>query len=490
MNTVCLPPVAPVLIEATRAIGYSLETAIADIVDNSIVAGAGVIDMYFFPIDDPYVAILDNGVGMDAEELLVAMRYGSRDPLESRSELDLGRFGLGLKTASMSQCRKLTVISKKDGSYCGAQWDLDFIDITRDWSLKLLDNTDMELFPHFTDLINNADSGSLIIWQELDRMKLGESNFEDSFGRKMDNVREHLSLVFHRYIMGETGLKKVSISINKLPLEAIDPFLAGKSTQVMDDELILINGERVVVRPYILPHSAQLTDKELSILGGKEGLRRQQGFYVYRNKRLIVWGSWFRMMRQGELSKLARVRVDIPNSLDSLWELDIKKSTAYPPEVVRKNLANIIEKITQSSKRTWVFRGKKEMDDSRIHMWARIRTRNGGIIYELNRDHPLVEKIRDLLDDDNKNFVEELLIHVGNTLPLNQLYVDLTSDERIENDSEMNKEALLSTFKQLVSHCRDSKVRLALVERLLVTEPFYQHRDWITASMEEVNSNA
>lgn len=475
MNVISLPPNAPVLMESTRAIGYSLETAIADIVDNSITANAGQIDIMFFPIGDPYIAVLDNGIGMNNEELINAMRYGSKNPLDKRANSDLGRFGLGLKTASMSQCRKLTVVSIKDGKLVGAQWDLDFIESTGDWSLQVLDGEDICEVPHI-DQLKSLNNGTLVLWRDLDRLKIGNVDFDQNMGRYMDQVREHLSLVFHRYLSGEPGLKKVRMSINNVMVEPIDPFLVGKSTQVMDDENINIEGQKVIVRPYILPHISKLTEMEISILGGKEGLRKQQGFYIYRNKRLLVWGTWFRMMRKGELSKLARVRVDIPNTLDYLWTLDIKKSTAIPPEIVKKNLAGIIGKISDSSKRTWTFRGKKETDDSKVHVWNRIRTREGGIVYEINRDHPMVQLVFSF-GSKEKQAIEQLLGQIERSLPLNQLYVDLTSDERISNENEFSKEELLPLLSQLLSGCKSIKDKEILFERLSATEPFNQHPD-------------
>ena len=108
-----MPPYAPILMESTRSIGYSVEAAIADVIDNSIAAFATNVEVNFFPSSDPYICILDNGNGMTISELENAMQYGSKNPLDTRSENDLGRYGLGLKTASLSQCRKLTVISKK-----------------------------------------------------------------------------------------------------------------------------------------------------------------------------------------------------------------------------------------------------------------------------------------------------------------------------------------------------------------------------------------
>ena len=334
MKTKSLPPYAPTLIESTRAIGYSLEAAVADIIDNSIAANAKNVDIYFFPIDGAYIAILDNGKGMAEEEIDIAMQYGSKNPTEERDKKDLGRFGLGLKTASLSQCRCLTVISKQGDNLEGRQWDIDHVTEVGDWSLNILDEEDIQQIPQFDELIKN-ESGTLVVWQKLDRLKAGEINFELSLGRKIDRVRDHLSLVYHRYLAGESGITKLKLSINGEKIKGIDPFLTEKSVQAMDDETLVIQGNKILVRPYILPHISKLTSDEIKMLGGKDGLRKQQGFYVYRNKRLLVWGTWFRMMRQGDLSKLARIRVDIPNTLDDLWTLDIKKSSALPPAEVR-----------------------------------------------------------------------------------------------------------------------------------------------------------
>ena len=328
MKTKSLPPYAPTLIESTRAIGYSLEAAVADIIDNSIAANAKNVDIYFFPVDGAYIAILDNGKGMTEEEIDVAMQYGSKNPTEERDKKDLGRFGLGLKTASLSQCRCLTVISKQGDNLEGRQWDIDHVTEVGDWSLNILDEEDIQQIPQFDELIKN-ESGTLVVWQKLDRLKAGEINFELSLGRKIDRVRDHLSLVYHRYLAGESGITKLKLSINGEKIKGVDPFLTEKSVQAMDDETLVIQGNKILVRPYILPHISKLTSDEIKMLGGKDGLRKQQGFYVYRNKRLLVWGTWFRMMRQGDLSKLARIRVDIPNTLDDLWTLDIKKSSAY-----------------------------------------------------------------------------------------------------------------------------------------------------------------
>lgn len=488
MRTIDLPPYAPVLMESTRAIGYSLEAAIADIIDNSIAAKATRVEIDFFPVGDSYISVFDNGIGMDEIAITTAMQYGSYNPLDDRDEFDLGRFGLGLKTASLSQCRKLTVVSCRNGELHGRRWDLDHVISTKKWSLIVLDEDEMESISQVHKLIE-IGHGSIVLWQELDRMKAGDHGFGENIGLRMDRVREHLSLVFHRYLSGELGLKKVEIEINRLPVEPLDPFLLKKSTQIMDDETISIQGNKVIIRPYILPHISKLTGDEIRSLGGKDGLRKLQGFYVYRNRRLLVWGTWFRMMRQGDLSKLARVRVDIPNSMDHLWRLDIKKSNATPPEIVRRSLSSVIEKIALSSKRTWTFRSKKETDDSKIHLWNRNKTREESIVYEVNRDYPLVHMLRSSISADKVRMLDHLLVQIERNLPLNSLYIDLTHDEKFHNDTDTAKSELKPLLEQLLSGCRTGQERRELAAKLGAIEPFDQYLQWLEDMLQGVENN-
>ena len=474
MRTITISPYAPTLIESTRAIGYTLESAIADIVDNSISASASYTEIFFFPIGDSYIAILDNGYGMNAEELEDAMRYGSQSPNDKRDATDLGRFGLGLKTASLSQCRTLTVVSKKGGNIEARCWDIDHVIRNKDWSLMVLDREDeINAIPHIKKLCE-LESGTLVVWQNLDRLKTGELNFERSMGRKMDEVRKHLSLVFHRYISGEIGLKKVQIKMNEVSVECADPFLAGRNTQIMADEELFIEGAKVVVRPYILPHPSNLSADEIKQLGGEEGFRRSQGFYVYRNKRLLVWATWFRMMRKGEHSKLARIQVDIPNDLDGLWTLDIKKSTAAPPEIVRNNLESIIGRMSERSKRTWVARGKKETSDSVVHIWERFKGRKGGYFYGINRDHPFVETFSEETPQTRRK-VETLLKAIERNIPLNQLYLDLTSEKTLENENEMTEKEVEDMLRSLLAQMSTDLARKELLDRLSVSDPFINY---------------
>lgn len=483
MRTKNLPPYAPTLIESTRAIGYSLEAAVADIIDNSIAAGANKVGIYFFPIDGAYIGILDNGKGMNEEELDLAMQYGSRNPSEARDSKDLGRFGLGLKTASLSQCRCLTVATKQGDQLRASRWDIDHVAEVGEWSLLILDEEEISQVPQIECLME-SDTGTLVVWQQLDRLKAGETNFELALGRKIDSVREHLALVYHRYLSGESGITKLKLSINGEAVTPIDPFLKGKSTQPMDDEVLVIRDQNIVVRPYILPHLSRMTAEEVKQLGGKDGLRKQQGFYVYRNKRLLVWGTWFRMMRQGDLSKLARIQVDIPNTLDELWTLDIKKSSALPPAEVRKNLEVIIDRIAERSKRTWTFRGKKEISDKTIHVWNRMKNVQGGVYYEINRTHPM---IRQMLSSDEtlEKPLYALLQQIERGLPLNQLYVDLNNDEQLKNKQSQDAEDIAFALRSMLVKSSDED-KIAFLDAIREIEPFSSYQEVIEQVRREI----
>ena len=217
------------LIHALRDIGYSLETAIADIIDNSITASATEIQLHVkFDLENSYLAIVDNGKGMNTEELRHAMSLGSFDPLAHRDNKDLGRFGLGLKTASFSQASKLTVATKHNGKLIARNWDLDHIAQTKKWEVGVFTVKQAKDLPEVETL---SENGTLVLWEKLDRLIETDSrrNPEDIFWDKVDETRQHLSLVFHRYLTGEPGLKKISITINGDPIIPFNPFEgAGK----------------------------------------------------------------------------------------------------------------------------------------------------------------------------------------------------------------------------------------------------------------------
>lgn len=456
-----------------RAVGYSLEAAVADLIDNSISAQARSIRVRFSPYGEPYIAIVDDGVGMSEPELLNAMRHGSRSPNEKRAATDLGRFGLGLKTASLAHCRRLTVASVAQGEVCAAVWDLDVIDETQRWTLLLLNRREIKTIPHLEEIVGRK-RGTVVLWQNLDRLGIGEGSIEEGMRYGMVRVREHLSLVFHRFLQpDDPAQKRVAISLNEDPLDPRDPFLSDhRATHKLPPETIRIGTASVLVQPYILPHFSKLSSAELELAGGEEGLRRQQGFYVYRSRRLIVWGSWFRLAGHEELTKLARVKVDIPNSLDPLWTLDIKKSVASPPAIVAQNLRRIIARIGQSSRRVYTYRGRKANDDAFVHVWDRVEQREG-IEYRINRQHPLLTAMLDALDDADAPLLESLLRTIEKMLPVEALYADMASRPRdVLHSAEPSEEDLYDLAGRLRDACADDQQRELLLQKLSVLEPF------------------
>ena len=451
-----LPPSASSLSESMRDLGYSLETAIADLIDNSISARASSIEILCdLSRSDPALAIFDNGGGMSSNELFAAMRHGSTSPKHPRAPDDLGRFGLGLKTASFSQCRRLTVISAQKGIRSGAEWNLDLIERKDDWILSILEDDEIAELP-FSDRV--PDSGTVVIWRTLDRL------FEDESGRrrdeivyeKLDVVDRHLALVFHRFLAGQVrGRKKLSISINGHELEPFDPFcLKNSATQILPKETAQINRTPVHMQPYILPHHNRLTAKEYDYYQDRSDFISNQGAYVYRNSRLMAWGDWFRLIPKGEDTKLARVQIDFPTSLDESWTIDIRKSRAKPPRAVRERLRQIITRIAGRSTTVHRGRGKKLFEETKAPLWERFADQ-GRIRYELNGTHSIVDAVRGELEDDANRKLGLLLESVSAALPIEMIYSDYSTHPRQLKQSVMSVDTVvekLAALKSVLSH--------------------------------------
>jgi hypothetical protein len=484
------PPYAPSLTESMRAVGYSLESAIADLIDNSISADARRIRIRFSPYDVPYIAIIDDGSGMISEELTRAMRHGSQSPTNCRATNDLGRFGLGMKTASLSQCRELTVVSMKSGQLSAARWDLDVVATTKRWTLLLLEPTEIAELLFVNDL-KSQGKGTMVLWRRLDRLSAGEGSVELALGEGMVRVREHLALVFHRFLSPEGKLDDLDISINENPVCPLDPFLTWhRATQKLPEEQIRLGDGLVLVQPFILPHYSKLAPSELELAGGEEGLRRQQGFYVYRNRRLIIWGTWFRLARQEELSKLARVRVDMPNTLDHLWTLDIKKSIAHPPLEVRQNLKRIVDRIAEGSRRVYTYRARRANDDTFVHIWDRTEGRHG-ISYRVNREHPIIASVAGRLDDTDVRLFFSALKALEDMFPAEALYGDMASDRRHvqQRPPTSSEEELADLAGQLLDACGTNRAsRINLLSSLHLLEPFSYHPDLTRAIVARMQS--
>ncbi|MEO8617071.1 MAG: ATP-binding protein [Luteolibacter sp.] len=432
-----LSPHPSALLESLRSIGYTLETALADIIDNSITAKSALVSVRFLWNGGvPWVAIVDDGHGMTREELIEAMRFGSRTPIEARDENDLGRFGLGMKTASISQCRHLTVVSKRKGTLTACEWDLDKIAAngSATWLAGLIDPATISGDELLGSLVEEAlakrTSGTVLLWRRLDNSNVekGNSVAETRFSEEMDSARKHLEMVFHRFLSPDLGKSAIRMDFNGNALEAFNPFgPLIPARQELPSETVRIEGRKMQVQPYILPHQSKVSKALYEQYAGEQGYVQNQGFYIYRNRRLIVKATWFRLIKKEELNKLIRVRVDIPNSLDHLWKIDVKKSQATPPEAVRRELKKIIGRISGAGKEVFNRRATRLKNRSLNPVWCR-EVSDGRIRYCVNEEHPLLKSLLEQGTKEQAGQLRVCLRLINETFPHELFFADAASD--------------------------------------------------------------
>jgi len=419
------PPEAAALFESLRAYGYSTESAIADLIDNSIAASATQIDIQFeWRGKDSWAYVLDNGSGMTEKELSSAMRPGSQHPAEIRRDNDLGRFGLGMKTASVSQCKNLSVISKKSGTSSARRWDLGYINATNEWRLlKELSSVSEEL----TNNLDDREAGTLVVWEQMDRL-VGEADEKDSraldrFLTVVRNLESHLSMVFHRYMAGRNS---IVFTLNGRTIEPWDPFLIDEpATQNLPTENLEFEGSIVSIAPSVLPHHSRISGEKHELAAGPRGWNAHQGFYIYRNRRLLVAGTWLGMgIKQEEHYKLARIRVDIGNDSDEAWGLDVRKSRATPPGVLKEDFNRIARATRRKAVEVYRHRGKsiaRASSAPHVFLWKR-RFVGGRFGFELERKHPLVR--RAIATSQDSKAISALLNHIEQSVPYQDIWVN------------------------------------------------------------------
>ena len=439
-------PSAAAMIESLRAYGYSLNTAIADLIDNSISAQAKNIWVHMhWAGSKSWISILDDGTGMNEETLVNAMRPGSKNPLEERTDKDLGRFGLGLKTASFSQCRSLTVISKIKGeTYHTRRWDLDYVGKHNQWRLL------KSARPQSEDLIlpvSELEHGTIVLLENLDRISKGQHKEDKSQQRKfldrISSLEQHLAMVFHRYMEGRGALRIYlnGIGANNC-ITPWDPFLSTHTaTQPQPPDSKSFKDGVVSMVGYVLPHKDMLGTTDHVAAAGPRGWNDQQGFYVYRNRRLLVPGSWLGLGGRGhgwtkeEHYKLARIRVDIPNSLDSSWQIDVKKSAAVPPPLTADWMENYASHVRGVARQVFSHRGKfgKHPEKIQVERLWKPGKRGGSQIYRIDRQNSLVKKI--LKDScDLRSELETLLRLLEETVPVQQIWLDMAEHPERSNE--------------------------------------------------------
>lgn len=369
-----LIPAAGRLISSLRDMGYEFATAVADLVDNSIEAGASVVRIDIeFEGEGSWVRIADNGSGMTPASLKEAMRYGSS---RRYSDEDLGKFGLGLKVASLSQCQRLSVASRTNrerseiSAYC---WDLEHIQRTNKWQLiPLLRGASPDLHA-----VLRESSGTVVLWQRLDRV-LGYRHPDGESARRRliamcRDVEGHLAMVFHRFIAGEVRGKRLRILVNGREIPPWDPFARDEAATIRLD-LIRIPLHHVDVRgemtlePFVLPHQSDFSSIDrFHLASGPANWNQQQGFYIYRANRLIQSGGWCRIRGIDEHTKLARVALRFSPQLDDVFRVNVSKMRVEIPHWLRGQVAEAISPVFRVANQTYRKaepRGSQVVQDS------------------------------------------------------------------------------------------------------------------------------
>jgi hypothetical protein len=421
-------------INSYRSFGYNLSTAISDIIDNSISANADEIWLdYKWNGQDTFISICDNGKGMNKDELVLAMTPGSKDPEEERSEKDLGRFGMGLKTASFSQCKRLTCITKRDG-YTAIKrcWDIDFINKENEW--QLLDYVSDNSFP---EKIEKQKSGTLVLWEKLDRIignaEVNNESVKNVFYQEMINVKNHLSLVFHKFIES----KRIKIFFQNTDIEAYNPFLLNINPKPEMGQPESFGN--VEITYFILPHMSEIGKTDYEKTGGSLGWFQEQGFYIYRGDRLLVAGDWLGLEKKRDYSKLARIAVSFTNENDFNWHLDIKKSTATPPIEIRKELSRIAKIAIMKSAKIYNWRGQKTVSENGTTnyepLWTDEKTREGIKKYKINRKHPIIKSLL----EGNNNLAGKALKLLEENVPIELILSNQNEDPAFHELEKLNE---------------------------------------------------
>lgn len=432
MDTILTQPSATPVIHALRSIGYRAKTAIADLIDNSIDALATKVQIEFrFEDFNGYIKIMDDGIGMNEETLQSAMTIGSKDPRNQRSPKELGRFGMGLKTASFSLGKRLSVLTKHDGVYFERCWDLDHVSDCNEWSL--LKNIPLEVKNKIGNI--ESENGTIVFIDKLDRfMGAGKDKLikESSFNNKVRRIKEHLEFVFHSLI-SESNL---SIYINSNLVSPWDPFLLDNPRLIEgEQQIIKVDNHRIVVTPYVLPHSSYFNTMEYKRAGGTKGWRDHQGFYIYRENRLLYFGDWLGLFPKDTASQLARIRIDLPNTADAMWQVDIKKSMITAPEEAQNNLKTIAEIHRQVSKEIFYFRTKSSYVGQKIKGSLNTWEPSGndtGCGFILNRTHPILCEIINKIDSDTHKLLNMYLKFVELGSPSNITHTTKPIDEEVQ----------------------------------------------------------
>lgn len=348
------PPFPYETMLALSSMGYDFSQAVSDVLDNSIDAGSTKVEIVVShdeeSASDPYILIMDNGEGMNYEKLIEAMTLGG-----SSSSIDsLGKFGMGMKTASLSQCDRLTVVTKKPRcGISGLVWDMTTLKKEKKWEMEVVSETVLPVSAR--QFLSSVTSGTVILWEQIKLLKgLNRRNITQLLDREVLHTRRYIEMVFHRYLSGEGDAGKVIMQCNAKKLIAWDPFCRSeKNTRNLGDQKVYVVGKNtkpensITLRPFLLPSQDKFSSPEAFTAGA--GIRKwndMQGFYFYRNNRMVDYASWTWMRAKDEKTKFLRVAVDydVNELMDSKLKINVSKQSASIPDSVRDDIKEYLSR--------------------------------------------------------------------------------------------------------------------------------------------------
>lgn len=340
------------------------------------------------------------------------------------------------------------------------------------------------MLPYY-ELLYAQGKGTLVLWKEFDILsKSNDDQVYDALNSLKDVVANHLSLIFHRYMT--KSKHQISFYVNNQRLKAFDPFLESHpKTTCLKEKTIAVTDthgqeQHIRVKPFVLPYLSDMSDKDKKLIGGIEEMRTKQGFYVYRNERLIIWGSWFGMSRRNELTKNARIRVDIPNALDDIWSIDIKKQVAKIPKRIQNQLTKMVNDALGVSVNKQTYRGRKENIDNNIdYIWDRIEGRDKTYFYKINRKNKLLEFVFSRLNEAELEYIDILLTEIEHNIPMQQIYIDKSNNcVTLEEDIHRNDEIFETAVTMIDVGRKIASIPVEqLIENLMKSEPFCLFKD-------------
>ena len=488
MNLKDATPKAEFLIKSLAEQGYSLESSLADLMDNSISANSNRIEVLIDMSADPFMLFLaDNGDGMTERELIENMQFPSNSSEASRGTLDLGRFGLGMKTASFSQTRKFTVLSKKknDTKFSGVTWDVDILK-SEGWKIKI--NTSAEInqlmyqyrqlsktYIDIDNLFDYINTNTIVIWYGLYKYEnyLKEGKIKSALQRELNDVTfSHLSVVFHRFMEDKNSPLKIRIN-NKL-IEPFNPFPTNvEDFRTLQGKVGDLDQSKVEICGYVLPARAiKESDSSLSKWApDNKGLMDMEGIYVYRSNRIILYGGWNGLIKKTPRLQLARLRLDVGNSIDHLLHLNVAKSQIIIPYDLRNAFDSAINQLKIEAEKEYFNRGVRKFAGQRSSnnqsLFEKYSSNKGSLI-DINFNNPLVLSLAMSLEPTQLSQLKIIFKMISRRINIIKSAMEESDSSPISDSRhDIQMEDLIRNIKELKANGIDSAIIISDIMPLL-----------------------